>query len=328
MRKNAPLTEDEAKELFSELDDSGVIDPQLAHEYVRGESEPPHSSDDIEAGVARGTALRRLRRAKVDPLSEQGPSGSKAGQAISRTAILCILGVLVFVVGMQVVYGVNRRLNTANLSESADISTVTNALQSGVEWGNGFTQFPEDFTVDEADERTGTIEVSVVDTSSKNELELLSTSQIQASALSTNALLNTKIDRVIYNVYALVDDSGNFAHNKFFGFIRAQGTRKAMLTFVWTKEKSANTTYIDWNLKIIGMNDKLTNKIQKQVNSVSDLTEDSAVSQGTIDTDAGERQAERMLHGSGIFRGPNAGNTADTDGDTDASTESDTAASE
>lgn len=328
MRKNAPLTEDEAKELFSELDDSGVIDPQLAHEYVRGEGEPPHSHDDIEAGVARGTALRRSRRAKVDPLSEQDPSGSKAGQAISRTAILCILGVLVFVVGMQVVYGVNRRLNTANLSESADVSTVTNALQSGVEWGNGFTQFPEDFTVDEADERTGTIEVSVVDTTSKNELELLSNSQIQASALSTNALLNTNIDRVVYNVYALVDDSGHFAHSKFFGFVHAKGTRKAMLTFVWTKEKSANTTYIDWNLKIIGMNDKLTSKIQKQVNSVSDLAEDPAVSQGTVDTDAAERQAEHMLHGKEIFRGPNYGATTAEDAADGAAVEADAGSAE
>ena len=36
MAKNAPLTEDEAQELFSELDDSGVIDPLLAHRRVRG----------------------------------------------------------------------------------------------------------------------------------------------------------------------------------------------------------------------------------------------------------------------------------------------------
>ena len=35
MAKNAPLTEDEAQELFSELDDSGVIDPLLAHRRVR-----------------------------------------------------------------------------------------------------------------------------------------------------------------------------------------------------------------------------------------------------------------------------------------------------
>ena len=204
---------------------------------------------------------------------------------------------------MQIVYGVSRRLNTANLSECADYETVTNAMQSGVEWGNGFTQFPEQFTVDEADERTGVVEVSVVDTQSKNELELLSNSQIQASALSTNALLNEKINRVVYKVYALTDDKGNFAHDQLFGFVPATGTRRAMLTFVWTKEKSANTTYIDWNLKIIGMNDKLTDKIQTQVNSVSSLTDDTQIKQSQIDEEAVERQMEHMLHGREIFRG-------------------------
>ena len=72
------------------------------------------------------------------------------------------------------------------------------------EWGNGFTQFPREFTVNEASEKTGTIEVSVVDSDSRNELELLSNSQIQASALATNALLNEKINRVVYNVLSLI----------------------------------------------------------------------------------------------------------------------------
>ena len=170
MAKNAPLTEDEAQELFSELDDSGVIDPLLAHRRVRGGDAAKADDEARREDVQVGLNLRRARRAKVDPLSEQDPSGSKAGEAISRTAILCIVGVLLFVVGMQIVYGVSRRLNTANLSECADYETVTNAMQSGVEWGNGFTQFPEQFTVDEADERTGVVEVSVVDTQSKNEL--------------------------------------------------------------------------------------------------------------------------------------------------------------
>lgn len=294
MAKKDPLTEDEAFELFSELDDSGTIDPLVAYEHLRGDGK------DAKGGVL---ARRRKRHAKVDPLSEEDPSGSKAGEAISRTAILCILGVLVFVVGMQVVYGVSRRLNTANLSERADKDTVSNALSSGVEWGNGFTQFPEQFTVDEADEHAGVIEVSVTDTDSKNELELLSNSQIQASALSTNALLNEKINRVVYKVYALIDDDGNFAHDRFFGFLPARGTRKAMLTFIWTKEKSANTTYIDWNLKIVGMNDKLTSKIQEQVNSVSSIAESAELDQTAIDDDRAEQQAEHMLHGSEIFRG-------------------------
>lgn len=303
MAKNAPLTEDEAQELFSELDDSGVIDPLLAHRRVRGGDAATADDEARREDVQVGLNLRRARRAKVDPLSEQDPSGSKAGKAISRTAILCIVGVLLFVVGMQIVYGVSRRLNTANLSECADYATVTNAMQSGVEWGNGFTQFPERFTVDAADERAGVVEVSVVDTQSKNELELLSNSQIQASALSTNALLNEKINRVVYKVYALTDDKGNFAHDQLFGFVPATGTRRAMLTFVWTKEKSANTTYIDWNLKIIGMNAKLTDKIQTQVNSVSSLTDDTQVKQSQIDEETVERQMEHMLHGREIFRG-------------------------
>ena len=108
---------------------------------------------------------------------------------------------------------------------------------------------------------------------------------------------------MVYKVYALTDDKGNFAHDQLFGFVPATGTRRAMLTFVWTKEKSANTTYIDWNLKIFGMNDKLTDKIQTQVNSVSSLTDDTQVKQSQIDEEAVERQMEHMLHGREIFRG-------------------------
>ena len=102
MAKNAPLTEDEAQELFSELDDSGVIDPLLAHRRVRGGDAAKADDEARREDVQVGLNLRRARRAKVDPLSEQDPSGSKAGEAISRTAILCIVGVLLFVVGMQI----------------------------------------------------------------------------------------------------------------------------------------------------------------------------------------------------------------------------------
>ena len=102
MAKNAPLTEDEAQELFSELDDSGVIDPLLAHRRVRGDDATKADDEARREDVQVGLNLRRARRAKVDPLSEQDPSGSKAGEAISRTAILCIVGVLLFVVGMQI----------------------------------------------------------------------------------------------------------------------------------------------------------------------------------------------------------------------------------
>lgn len=288
MSKRHNMTPDEAEELFSELDASGVLDPDraAAREGRAKRRLFMRRTAGATAVAEREAADRersRARAGKIDPLSEQDPSGSQVGKTISRTAVVVILGVFVFVLGMQIVYGVSRRLNTANLSDRTNSETVEHAMESGVEWGNGFTQFPRDFTVDEASEKTGVVEVSVVDTDFRNELELLSNSQIQASALATNALLNEKIDRVVYNVYALVDESGAFQHDSLFGFIPARGARRAMLTFVWTKSQSSVPANIDWELKIIGMDDDLAEAIQEQVNSVSSLTENPGASQAEID---------------------------------------------
>lgn len=288
MSKRHNMTPDEAEELFSELDASGVLDPDRAAAregrvkrrlFMRRTA----GATAVAEREAADRERSRARAGKIDPLSEQDPSGSQVGKTISRTAVVVILGVFVFVLGMQIVYGVSRRLNTANLSDRTNSETVEHAMESGVEWGNGFTQFPRDFTVDEASEKTGVVEVSVVDTDFRNELELLSNSQIQASALATNALLNEKINRVVYNVYALVDESGAFQHDSLFGFIPARGARRAMLTFVWTKSQSSVPANIDWELKIIGMDDDLAEAIQEQVNSVSSLTENPGASQAEID---------------------------------------------
>ena len=288
MSKRHNMTPDEAEELFSELDASGVLDPDraAAREGRAKRRLFMRRTAGATAVAEREAADRersRARAGKIDPLSEQDPSGSQVGKTISRTAVVVILGVFVFVLGMQIVYGVSRRLNTANLSDRTNSETVEHAMESGVECGNGFTQFPRDFTVDEASEKTGVVEVSVVDTDFRNELELLSNSQIQASALATNALLNEKINRVVYNVYALVDESGAFQHDNLFGFIPARGARRAMLTFVWTKSQSSVPANIDWELKIIGMDDDLAEAIQEQVNSVSSLTENPGASQAEID---------------------------------------------
>lgn len=288
MSKRHNMTPDEVEELFSELDASGVLDPDraAAREGRAKRRLFMRRTAGATAVAEREAADRersRARAGKIDPLSEQDPSGSQVGKTISRTAVVVILGVFVFVLGMQIVYGVSRRLNTANLSDRTNSETVEHAMESGVEWGNGFTQFPRDFTVDEASEKTGVVEVSVVDTDFRNELELLSNSQIQASALATNALLNEKINRVVYNVYALVDESGAFQHDSLFGFIPARGARRAMLTFVWTKSQSSVPANIDWELKIIGMDDDLAEAIQEQVNSVSSLTENPGASQAEID---------------------------------------------
>lgn len=308
MAKKAPLTSEEVVELFSELDESGVLDPDRKKDRAKRRSLFDRARENggdeaVSALVEDGKKSRRARRAAIDPLSEQDPSGSQVGKTISRTGALVIAGVLLFVLGMQVVYGVNRRLNTANLSENVDRFTVEHAMESGVEWGNGFTQFPATFSVDEADESSGVVEVTVVDTDSANELELLSNSQIQAAALATNALLNEKIDRVVYNVCALVNRDGSYAHDRLFGFVPASGTRKTILTFIWTKESSQYSNYIDWKLKIVGMDDSTTGKIQEQVNSVSSLIENDVITQNEVNEERFEMQREHLLHGSEIFRG-------------------------
>ena len=284
MAKKEPLSEEEAAELFSHVDEAGVVDPDRVA-----------SGEGDEGGEGS--------RPKFDPLSNQDPSGSKASDAISHTAILVVLLVLLIVLGMQIAYGVNRRLNTANLSRTADVETVEHAMESGVEWGNGFTQFPEEFTVDEASEETGVIEVSVVDTDSEDELELLSNSQIQSSALATNALLNDKVTRVIYNVYVLVDEDGNMQQDSFFGMIPATGTKKAMLTFIWDKSESDTGSSIDWELNILGMDDATTEAIQEQVNSVSSLTNDTTITQQELEAEIDEQELEQGSHGADVFFG-------------------------
>lgn len=324
MARRPPLTADEATELFSELDESGVVDPLRARESsrrraFRAKVREEGGDEAVNKLEADHRSKRRASRPKIDPLSADDPSGSKAGQAISRMAVLSIVGVLVLVVGMQVVYGVNRRLNTANLSERTTVDTVEHAMESGVEWGNGFTQFPEEFTVDEADESTGAVEVSVVDATSRNELELLSNSQIQAAALATNALLNDKINRVTYNVYARVDENGNFVHDEFFGFLKAEGTERAMLTFIWTKQVAAGTSNIDWELRIVGMDDETAAKIQEQVNSVSSLADSSEVTQDDLDDQTSEQLLEQSQRDSGVFTG--TGGAASASADEAAATE-------
>lgn len=305
MGKKHELTPEEVTELFSELDDSGVLDPGRARlrqkrMAARGKA--------AAAGDSAAVALEELggdgqQARTVDPLSGADPSGSKVDSTITRAAVGFILVALVLVLGLQIWYGLNRRLNTANLSETVNVQTVSLALEGGVEWGNGFTQFPQEYRVDVADERTGMVEVSVLDTESSNELELFSNSQIQAAALATNALLNDNIDQVVYNVSVVMGDDGDIAHASLFGLIPAQGTERTIFTFIWSKHSSDTSSNIDWELRIIGMDEEIAGRIQEQVNSVSSLIEEPGISEEDYEAQRRERDLERQLRGAEVFRG-------------------------
>ena len=312
MAKKRQLTPEEVTELFSEVDASGVVDSSRVKTRKKrlASWRAARKAGDGEAEERLTEEDRRSRTGNtVDPLSDEDPSGSKVGNTISRFGVAFIMGIIVLVVGMQVGYGVMRRLNTANLSDTVNVETVSRAIDGGLEWGNGFTQFPSEFSVDEADERTGEVEVSVVSTDAANELELFSNSQIEAAALATNALLNDNINRVVYNVSALVDDDGNIVSEGPFSFLPARGTERQIFTFIWTKNKSEASSNIDWELRIIGMDEDIAGRIQKQVNSVSSLIETPSVDQSDVEAHEDELALEQGLKGEDIYLGNDDGKT-------------------
>ena len=157
-----------------------------------------------------------------------------------------------------------RRANTANPAENANVRTVASALRGGVEWGNGFTQFPEDFSVQEADENTGRIEVTVTDTSSEKALECFAGSQVQATAFAVNALLNPKINTVVYHVNVHMSADGEIERTRLFGFLKPTGDVTSYMTFVWTKTQSANGG-VNFGCTITGINDAIQDEIRDQI---------------------------------------------------------------
>lgn len=252
-KRTQDITPEEAQALFADVDETGHTNASKA----RKEHSRRHA---------------KMSAVEVDPLSGDDPSGSSINKVMTRTATATIIILLLVVVLTQVSCGLIRRWGTAQLAESADVRSVASAMSNGVEWGNGFTQFPEDFSVQEADESTGRIEVSVVDTSSGSELECLASSQIQAAALAVNALLNPSIKQVIYHVDVHMDDDGNLEQGSFFGFFKPTGDVTRFATFVWTKSITSSGG-INFKCTITGIDAE-----------TADTLRDKLVSQGLLDT--------------------------------------------
>lgn len=239
------LTADEAEELFSKVDETGHTNVETAQRQRRHRH-------------LTGTGV------DVDPLSADDPSGSNVGKTIAKAAAIFVVGFFVLIVGTQLIFGYVRRSNTANLSTNVNVRTVASALRGGVEWGNGFTQFPEDFSVQEADENAGRVEVTVIDTTSQTVLEALAGSQVQAAAFSTNALLNQNINTVTYHVQVYLDEEGKIATSSFFGFIKPTGNLTSLMTFVWTKTYTEDGG-VRFNCTITGIDENMQDVLREQI---------------------------------------------------------------
>lgn len=248
MAKRDPLTADEAEALFSTVDETG------------------------HANAATAEAERRSRQRfgvgyRVDPLSGNDPSGSNVGTVMARASIILVLAFIGVIFVSQLIGGSYRRNATAELSRAANLQTVTEALRGGVEWGSGFTQFPQDFTIQEADEATGRIEVSVIDTAYADEMEVMASSQIQATALAVNCLMNPNITTVVYKVNVHVDDNGQILSSTFFDFLEPTGQVKPLMTFTWTKTSSATGAF-DIQCNITGIDAETADRLRDRLGTL------------------------------------------------------------
>lgn len=257
------LTAEQAEALFAKVDETGHSNEEIA---IR----------ERERRRQTGTAV------EVDPLSGNDPSGSTIEATITKTAVAVVLIGVIVVVVSQLIYSAVRRSATSNLSQDVNVRTVASALGGGVEWGNGFTTFPDDYSVQEADENTGRVEVSVVDTTSENSLEAFAGSQIQATAFSINALLNPNINTVIYHVYVHVDAEGKLQTSQFFGFWKPDGELKPFMTFVWTKTQS--TDGVNFNCTITGVDAAMQERLRDKI--TTSFTPVQFLGIGNTDSDA------------------------------------------
>lgn len=246
-RGKGNLSPEELDELFSTVDETGHTNAEAAARERERRAQGDHAVD-------------------VDPLSEDDPSGSDIEKVINRAAMLFVAVALGAILLAQLSCSVVRRVRTESLAQHADVTNVMNALRMGVEWGDGFTQFPQDFTVQEVDENTGRIEVSVVNTSSADALECFSSSQIQATAFSINALLNPDINQVVYHVGVHVDGEGRFQRSSLFGILKPQGEVRNFMTFIWTKTTTEEGRVL-FTCNITGMNETTTEDLRERVAS-------------------------------------------------------------
>lgn len=123
-----------------------------------------------------------------------------------------------------------------------------------------------------------------MDTSSKNELECLAGSQIQAAALSVNALLNPNINQVIYHVDVHVDDNGDIQQSSLFGFLKPTGTMKRFATFVWTKSTGVNGGF-NFNCMITDLDATASENLREKVTLPTNIL-DAVIGDSAATTEA------------------------------------------
>ena len=178
-------------------DASTAADLNPATDRPRGYTLADEEMERLEAKAAAGDVL--------DPIALNDPVGQSVEKVILRVgvAVVCIL-----VVGILLAQVVCKNIQLSGIpdfNKGVTVESVENALKNGIVWGGEIIHFPNDEKA-AFKQYDDLVFVTVTNTSANSMEQLVSASQIQASALAMNLFRDETVAKVVYEVVAPIDD--------------------------------------------------------------------------------------------------------------------------
>ena len=94
-------------------------------------------------------------------------------------------------------------------------------------------------------------------------LECYAGSSVQAQAFAINALLNPRINTVVYHVSVHRNDQGELQKSQLFGFLKPGGDATPIFTFTFSKTQSSDGVNI--TMVITGANNTIQEELRDQI---------------------------------------------------------------
>lgn len=187
----------------------------------RGYTLADEEMDRLTAKSAAGNVL--------DPIALNDPVGQSVEKVILRVGIAVVAALVAGILLAQLACKNIQTWGIPDFSRGVTASSVESALSHGITWGGDIIRFP---AADRSafDENSGSVQVVVTNDSSRTFEQLVSTSQVQASALAMNLFRDPTVHTVTYVVRAPVSEETG-------AFTTVPGSEeKDVLTIMWQRD--------------------------------------------------------------------------------------------
>lgn len=172
----------------------------------------------------------------LDPIALNDPVGQSVEKVILRVGIAVVVVLVAGILLAQVACKNLQRWGIPDFSTGVTVESVEAALSRGISWGGDIVHFPEGAKLAEA-EADDSVCVEVTNDSARTFEQLVSSSQVQASALAMNLFRDPAVNIVSYVVSGPVSpETGTYA--------TSGATEEAvLLTVVWQRDPNASDVF-------------------------------------------------------------------------------------